>query len=86
MKKAPYEKGGSRYWLKRLAMTTAQACQAKCPNCGDDGEVLMHQRADGTVWQVKCRKCGCAAPKRKTRVGALSAWVRRVTPNVKSAA
>lgn len=59
------------------------AAQTKC-KCG--AHAMMHQRADQTEWQVTCSLCKVAARKRKTRVGALSAWVRRVTPNAEISA
>ncbi len=79
--KAPYEKGGSHYWVKRLCMATAAAACVKC-KCG--GHAMMHQRADQTEWQVTCSQCNVAARKRKTRIGALSAWVRRVTKSART--
>lgn len=79
MKNHQPSKGVDLNWLYRLRMLTAQVVMKKCPRCGSSGEIVMNQSADGAIWQLKCGKCECAAPKRKTRLGALSAWVRRAS-------
>lgn len=74
---SPYAKGGKCYREYLLCAAVYAASRAKC-KCG--GHVRLDQRKDGAEWQAHCSQCGAKAKKRKTRTGALTAWVLRVTP------